>query len=382
MYEQSKKEIARLESAIPVELRDPERLKHQGQQLTAQIEAYAAESAKVAASFESSSSALAALKSSIETLRAQATAKSSDLAVTEKDRAQRLSANGFVYDRRGSLLLPPPPMISPLSKNSVVISITSGPQVEARLKDIEALLASSEPVDRTRLAVLETEFSEFDRERTSRAAQGLARQERLEQMESSVKKIASLEERVVASEKTHAVIGKLADASAGRAPNLSRVGFQRYVLGSRLDEVLDQASRRLHAMSRGQFALRRSKQADDKRKNAGLDLEVEDSLSQTARPTASLSGGEGFLASLALALGLADVVQNHLGGVRLDAVFVDEGFGTLDPEALEQAMRVLSDLQAGGRMVGIISHVPELRDQITKRLVIKKALEGSTVAWE
>ena len=135
-------------------------------------------------------------------------------------------------------------------------------------------------------------------------------------------------------------------------------------------------------MSRGQFILRRSKSADDKRKNAGLDLEVEDSFTGTCRPTSSLSGGEGFLASLSLALGLADVVQSRLGGVRLDAVFVDEGFGTLDGEALELAIKTLSELQAGGRIVGIISHVPELREQIAHRLHVRKTAIGSSVGWE
>jgi exonuclease SbcC len=253
--------------------------------------------------------------------------------------------------------------------------------IQSRLQEIEKQLSGA-PIDRTGLEKIESEFNELDQQRTSLVAKGLSQKERLASLKNSEAKIKDLQDRVTHLEKQYSVIGKLADAAAGRAPNLSRVGFQRYVLGSRLDEVLEQASRRLHTMSRGQFALRRATAVDDKRKNAGLDLVVEDSLSGTTRPTASLSGGEGFLASLALALGLADVVQNHLGGVRLDAVFVDEGFGTLDPEALEQAMRVLSDLQAGGRIVGIISHVPELRDQIATRLVIKKGLEGSTVQWE
>ena len=88
------------------------------------------------------------------------------------------------------------------------------------------------------------------------------------------------------------------------------------------------------------------------------------------------------MASLCLALGLADVVQNELGGVRLDAVFVDEGFGTLDSEALELAMKTLGELQAGGRIVGVISHVPELKDQIARRLLVRKTPEGSHVGWE
>jgi exonuclease SbcC len=153
-------------------------------------------------------------------------------------------------------------------------------------------------------------------------------------------------------------------------------------LAAELDEVLEQASRRLEVMSRGRFILKRAQEIDDKRRNAGLDLTIEDSFTGTSRPAAYLSGGESFLASLALALGLADVVQSTLGGVRLEAVFVDEGFGTLDPETLELAMKVLSDLQVGGRIVGVISHVPELREQISERLVVRKSPTGSTTEWE
>ena len=184
-------------------------------------------------------------------------------------------------------------------------------------------------------------------------------------------------------ESRHGVWGKLAAVANGHpSHNLSRVNFQRFVLATRLDEVLEQASHRLFLMSRGQFTLKRAQTLEDRRKNAGLDLEVEDSQSGSTRPTSSLSGGEGFLASLALALGLADVVQSRLGGMRLDAVFVDEGFGTLDSEALELAMKTLSELQAGGRMVGIISHVPELKDQIARRLIVRKTPIGSSVHWE
>ena len=96
-----------------------------------------------------------------------------------------------------------------------------------------------------------------------------------------------------------------------------------------------------------------------------------------ARPVATLSGGEGFLAALALALGLAEVVRRHAGGIRLDTLFVDEGFGSLDPEALDLALRALVDLRASGRVVGVISHVPELRERIDLRLEVSRRERGS-----
>jgi DNA repair protein SbcC/Rad50 len=229
----------------------------------------------------------------------------------------------------------------------------------------------------------EKEFLEIESERTNRRGERQSLQRFLNTLVSSKVKIAAMQSSMEKLESRHGVWGKLAAVANGHpSHNLSRVNFQRFVLATRLDEVLEQASHRLFLMSRGQFTLKRAQTLEDRRKNAGLDLEVEDSQSGSTRPTSSLSGGEGFLASLALALGLADVVQSRLGGMRLDAVFVDEGFGTLDSEALELAMKTLSELQAGGRMVGIISHVPELKDQIARRLIVRKTPVGSSIHWE
>jgi len=119
------------------------------------------------------------------------------------------------------------------------------------------------------------------------------------------------------------------------------------------------------------------------RKNAagGLEIEIFDQYTGYARSVATLSGGETFLASLSLALGLADVVQSYAGGIHLDTILVDEGFGTLDPEALDMAIKALIDLQKGGRLVGIISHVPELKERIDARLEVTKGKQGSRAAF-
>ncbi|MES2965144.1 MAG: SMC family ATPase [Bdellovibrionota bacterium] len=254
-------------------------------------------------------------------------------------------------------------------------------RTDDRVQKLGKEVASS-PSDLRDLATIETEFGEIDRSRTNQQAERLELARRISQLDAARERSKVAMTEILRLEERYRLIGRLADVSLGRPPNELRINFQRYVLASRLDEVLEQASRRLLSMSSGRFTLRRSTKSDDKRKTAGLDLEVEDAFTGTTRGTASLSGGEGFLASLALALGLADVVQMHLGGVRLEAVFVDEGFGTLDPESLELAMRVLADLQAGGRLVGIISHVPELRDQIARRLAVRKTVDGSEIAWE
>ncbi len=167
----------------------------------------------------------------------------------------------------------------------------------------------------------------------------------------------------------HALLGRIAEVAAGTNPR--RMSFHRYVLATMLDEVLEAASQRLLRMSRNRFALQRVQVAPGGNAAGGLDLEVLDAESSTARPVATLSGGEGFLAALALALGLAQVVQSYSGGVHLDTLFIDEGFGTLDPESLDFAIRTLIDLRAEGRLVGIISHVSELRERIDARLEVR-----------
>lgn len=148
-----------------------------------------------------------------------------------------------------------------------------------------------------------------------------------------------------------------------------------------LDDVLQAANLRLTSMSRGRYSLSRTGDVLDARRENGLNIEVTDSFTGVARPVKTLSGGELFLASLSLALGLSDVVQAYAGGIRLDTILVDEGFGTLDSEALDMAIRTLTDLQKGGRLVGIISHVSELRERISARLEVIPGQRGSTAVF-
>ena len=132
-------------------------------------------------------------------------------------------------------------------------------------------------------------------------------------------------------------------------------------------------------MSGGRYYLKRRMTADSLRSQTGLELDVFDYYTGRLRSVQSLSGGESFKASLALALGLADVVQQHAGGVQLDAVFIDEGFGSLDRESLDQAVRILQELTGGGRLAGIISHVDELKERIERKIYVKKGMHGSRV---
>lgn len=190
-----------------------------------------------------------------------------------------------------------------------------------------------------------------------------------------VESLKKLVDEFQSLEARHAVLRQVADVASGS--NAHRMSFQRYVLATLLEEVLVATTLRLGVMSRGRYEMRRKTASTDQRAAGGLDLEVFDQYTGTTRAVSTLSGGESFLASLALALGLSDVVQSYAGGIRLDAIFVDEGFGTLDPEALDFAIRTLMDLQQAGRMVGIISHVAELKEWIDARLELKASQTGS-----
>ncbi len=130
-------------------------------------------------------------------------------------------------------------------------------------------------------------------------------------------------------------------------------------------------------MSGGQYELCRRTEYDDNRKQVGLDLDVIDHYNGTQRNVNTLSGGESFKASLALALGMTDDIQSSAGGVQLDTMFVDEGFGSLDEESIQQALRVLNELSEGRRLVGIISHVAELKERIDRQIVVKKERSGA-----
>lgn len=178
-----------------------------------------------------------------------------------------------------------------------------------------------------------------------------------------------------AQDRRYRLVGGLARVARGEEGD--RISFERYVQGALLDEVLASASVRLRRMSKQRYALRRAAGNGDLRKAGGLDLEITDTHTGRARPVSTLSGGEGFQASLALALGLSDVVQRHAGGIRLDTVFIDEGFGSLDPEALDLALRTLEDLRQGGRLVGLISHLEEIKTRIPARLEVTPGPGGS-----
>lgn len=174
-------------------------------------------------------------------------------------------------------------------------------------------------------------------------------------------------------------LNSLADLANGANAAGGRLSFDRYVMGYVFREILEMANRRLDIMSGGRYELRHEMQAGRDNAVAGLEVAVFDMTTGRCRPSQTLSGGEAFFVSLALALGLSDVVQNHAGGKQLDTLFIDEGFGSLDNDVLDRALAVLNQLTEGKRLVGIISHVARLEESIPQQIRVKKGDRGSTL---
>lgn len=182
---------------------------------------------------------------------------------------------------------------------------------------------------------------------------------------------------------TYSMLKNLSDTANGSLNEKEKLTFERYIQMVYFDQVLHMANQRLKIMSDGRYELIRSDGGLKHKSQTGLELDVMDKFTGIPRPVTTLSGGESFQASLSLALGLSDIIQGQNGGVQLDTIFVDEGFGSLDPEALEISLRVLKDLTAGNRLVGVISHVDALKGYIDAKIeIIKKPGGYSTLRIE
>ncbi len=180
----------------------------------------------------------------------------------------------------------------------------------------------------------------------------------------------------------HAVIDALANTANGTLHGAAKVTFETFVQQTYLDRVIAAANRRLSVIANGRYELTRRRDPRNYQQQSGLELSVHDHRTGKERDVATLSGGESFEAALSLALGLSDVVQAHSGGIRLDTLFIDEGFGSLDSEALQSAIRMLTSLTPEDKLVGIISHVDALRESIDTRIVVSSGREGSSLTVE
>lgn len=195
--------------------------------------------------------------------------------------------------------------------------------------------------------------------------------------------VCDRQQTMIVVEQEYVWMKALSDTANGTLNGKRKIELETYIQMTYFDRILRRANLRLMTMSSGQYELKRQEDGDNKREKAGLELNVIDHYNGTERSVKTLSGGESFQASLSLALGLSDEIQSCAGGIRLDAMFVDEGFGSLDEEALNQAVKALAGLTEGNRMVGIISHVAELKERIERKIVVTKRRNrdgvGSTI---
>ena len=198
--------------------------------------------------------------------------------------------------------------------------------------------------------------------------------------QSNYKNINLKSDELIEAEKQYAVVKSLSDTANGNITGKDKIMLETYIQMHYFDRIISRANARLVIMTGGQYDLVRRKEAASKMGQSGLDLDVIDHYNGTERSVKSLSGGESFKASLALALGLSDEIQSSAGGIQLDTMFIDEGFGSLDEDSLAQAMNALASLASSNKLIGIISHVGELKQKIDKQIIVKKDKTGGSRA--
>lgn len=248
-------------------------------------------------------------------------------------------------------------------------------RLEGQVSQLAEQLKSAEAVDRPSLLRSQEELKAEKNGLTERQKTLHARisgnASALENMKLRLEKQEELEQRL-------SWVRALSNTASGNIAGKEKVMLETYIQTTYFDRIIRRANLRFLSMSGGQYELKRSREAGNNRSQSGLELNVIDHYNGTERSVRTLSGGESFQASLCLALGLSDEIQASAGGIRLDAMFVDEGFGSLDEEALRQAIETLAGLAGGNRLVGIISHVAELKERIDRQIIVTKEREGGS----
>jgi exonuclease SbcC len=373
--EAAKAVVSEREKAVPPDLRSPENLAAERKQAICrrnELE-WALKQAREAA--EQSAGAVVRLTAACTAAGDNVAALEAKLKSEQETFSRRIAEAGFANQADYDAALKPPAAIEALGRE-IQDYETALALAKDRVERAEAATAGLAEPD---LAVAEAAVQAAQAVGEAAIAAHVRLQENIDKQKSWLNQLKNLDGELTGREEEYRVLGRLAEVANGQNP--LRLSFHRFVLAALLEEVMLAANARLRKMSRGRYALRRMNDPLHKGMAGGLDIEIEDNWTGAIRHVTTLSGGESFLASLALALGLADVVQSFSGGIYLDTIFVDEGFGTLDPESLDMAMQALVELQYKGRLVGIISHVPELKERIEARLEIVPTERGSTTRW-
>ena len=246
---------------------------------------------------------------------------------------------------------------------------------DAAMEELRRLLESAQTVD---VEALQQQSQDLARQRTEESEAQKAVHTRLVTNQTALNHIRERAADLEKLEERYRWMRALSNTVNGNLTGKEKIALETYIQMTFFDRILQRANLRLLVMSGGQYELKRRKEAENNRSQSGLELDVIDHYNGSERSVKSLSGGESFKASLSLALGLSDEVQSAAGGIRLDTMFVDEGFGSLDEESLAQAIRALTGLTEGNRLVGIISHVSELKEKIEKQIIVTKEKTGGS----
>lgn len=248
--------------------------------------------------------------------------------------------------------------------------------LNAAVAEAEKNLSEKFDVD---ISDLQSRAEKISAEKKQLSAEKQAVLTRLAVNSAALKNISEKAAQAAETEARLAWVKSLSDTANGSIGGKEKIMLETFVQMTYFDRIISRANTRLMVMTGGQYELKRRRSAENNRSQSGLELDVIDHYNGTERSVKTLSGGESFKASLSLALGLSDEIQSSAGGIRLDTMFVDEGFGSLDEDSLDQAIRALAGLSEGSRLVGIISHVSELKQKIDKQIIVKKnGAEGST----
>lgn len=250
-------------------------------------------------------------------------------------------------------------------------------KLKADVETLSRIVAGRKAVDltesRKKIDELDQDWKKADRQYSIR--QG--RLSNLKQAEKDIRRYSMAYRQI---DGQYAIAAELSSVANGTKAGTQRIDFENYVLSYYLNNVLDQANGRLARMTDNRYALLRKDSSDKKSDKLGLQFAVFDSLTNKERDVGSLSGGEKFKAALSLALGLSDVISMYAGGIKLDCLFVDEGFGSLDQNSLDQALNTLSELAEGDKLVAIVSHVRELEDRIDNKILVTRTNNGSRLS--
>lgn len=248
---------------------------------------------------------------------------------------------------------------------------------KTKKKTLEKQIAGNKETDMEELVQARQEVSGAKKELQKQMEEIRIRYENNLKIRNAIDKQSA---KLLELERNWTQVREISDTVNGKIKGGSKekIKFETYIQTNYFDRIIARANTRFMVMSGGQYELKRQTDTDDRKSQSGLELNVIDHYNGSERSVKTLSGGESFKASLSLALGLSDEIQASAGGIQLDTMFVDEGFGSLDEESLEQAMKALNGLTEGNRLVGIISHVQELKARIEKQIVVTKEKAGGS----